>query len=256
MAIWSSFEVGEDENENFIHLLEPASGTSPSCIIFFTLGGVPVLSQFPEVFYKEFLERLEVKTNCATVAVPFDAGIDHSAIADRMAENMLSALTVLEDERGYSQSLPKYAIGHSTGSRIQVIAIATSDIGEKLTGAAFMGYNNFEMRETISSAMTFTMESEVGGGSEGSQSPPPLLNLAARAAAALGLEFKLSPTEVDQMLQSEFNKELLNNTMLFQFETDNLDSTPSFMANFVGDAVRPSLSIVAGTHMTVSKSVF
>ncbi|KAL7548961.1 hypothetical protein ACHAWF_012232 [Thalassiosira exigua] len=252
---WTVLDLGENESESpnskFAHLLEPASGTSPSCIIFFLSGGVPMLSHFPEVFYKAFLERLMAKTNAAIVAIPYEAGTDHSAIALKAVRDMKNALTVLENERGYFPSLPKYAIGHSGGAKMHAIGIATTDIGKILSGVGLMGYNDFSMAETVSSAMTFTMEMGVGGSSESSATQPTFLfNLASMAASALGLEFKPSPSEVDQMLQTGFSEDHQKKTMLFQFQTDDFDSTPKFMANFVANEAGPSVSIVPGTHMT------
>jgi hypothetical protein len=237
-----------------VYLLEPSSGSTPSCIIFF-LGGA-VLGQFPHIAYSTFCQKLATKMNAAIVAIPYEVGLDHFSIAQQAVKRMKNALIECEDSRGYPAMLPKYAIGHSLGAKLHSIGIAATGIGDELSGVGFVAYNNFGFAETITMARSFMKELQPPRGGSGSSSSTPfdaLFDLAGMAVSAVGLEFTPSPTDMDTILRSKFDEEVLTKIRLFRFEDDDLDSTNRFLGCFVNnDEMAPSVSYLPGTHLTVS----
>jgi hypothetical protein len=237
-----------------VYLLEPSSGSTPSCIIFF-LGGA-VLGQFPHIAYSTFCQKLATKMNASIVAIPYEVGLDHFGIAQQAVKRMKSALIECEDSRGYPTQLPKYAIGHSLGAKLHSISIAATGIGDEFSGVGFVAYNNFGFAETITMARSFMKELQPPRGGSGSSSSTPfdaLFDLAGMAVSAVGLEFTPSPTDMDTILRSKFDEEVLTKIRLFRFEDDDLDSTNRFLGCFVNnDEMAPSVSYLPGTHLTVS----
>lgn len=233
-----------------VYLLEPSSGASPSCVIFF-LGGA-VLGQFPHISYSAFLQRLAEKINAAVIAIPYEVGLDHFSIAQKAVNRMKNAVITCEDSRGYSSSLPKYAIGHSLGAKLHSIGIAATGIGEELSGAGFISYNNFGFAETIRMSRSFAKELNVGGFGSGSSMPfDALIDLAEMAVSAVGLEFTPSPNEMDRILTTKFDEETLKKTRMFVFDDDDLDSSKRFLQCFDDEnVVEPSVSNLPGTHLT------
>lgn len=246
---WTVLDLKEDESNQpeIVYLLEPASGTVPSCVIFF-LGGA-VLGQFPHISYSTFLEKVAAKMNAAVVAIPYEVGLDHFGIAQKAVSRMKSAVIECEDTRGYPSSLPKYAIGHSLGAKLHSIGIAATGVGEELSGVGFVSYNNFGFAETITMARSFAKEMQIGDFSAGSTMPfDTLFDLAGMAVSAVGLEFTPSPSDMDRILSTKFDEEVLQKIRMFQFEDDDLDSTSRFVGCF--DENRPSVSYLPGTHLT------
>ncbi|KAL3799734.1 hypothetical protein HJC23_010384 [Cyclotella cryptica] len=233
-----------------VYLLEPSSGATPSCVIFF-LGGA-VLGQFPHISYSTFLQRLAAKMNASVIAIPYEIGLDHFSIAQRAVNRMKNAVIQCEDSRGYPESLPKYAIGHSLGAKLHAIGIAATGIGEELAGAGFISYNNFGFAETIRMSRTFAKELQVGGFQAGSGMPfDTLINFAEMAVSAVGLEFSPSPSEMDRILTAKFDENILPKTRIFVFDDDELDSCKGFLQCFEnGNVSRPSVSYLPGTHLT------
>eukprot|EP00584_Thalassiosira_punctigera_P007706 CAMPEP_0172529588 /NCGR_PEP_ID=MMETSP1067-20121228/3631_1 /TAXON_ID=265564 ORGANISM="Thalassiosira punctigera, Strain Tpunct2005C2" /NCGR_SAMPLE_ID=MMETSP1067 /ASSEMBLY_ACC=CAM_ASM_000444 /LENGTH=431 /DNA_ID=CAMNT_0013313667 /DNA_START=21 /DNA_END=1316 /DNA_ORIENTATION=- len=252
---WNILDLkGEDETSpEIVYLLEPTSGAVPSCVIFF-LGGA-VLGQFPHISYSVFLQRVAARMNASVLAIPYEVNLDHLGIAQRAVSRMKNAVIECEDSRGYPPELPKYAIGHSLGAKLHGIGIAATGMGEELSGVGFVSYNNFGFAETISMARSFAKELQVGNDSfgfgAGSTVPfDALFDLAGMAVSAVGLEFTPSPSEMDRIVKTKFDGELLKKTRMFQFEDDDLDSTKSFFECFEGDRETPSLSYLPGTHLT------
>lgn len=244
---WSVLDVSTDDSSQpeIVYLLEPASGANPSCLIFF-LGGA-VLGQFPHISYSAFLSRLASKMNGAVIAIPYEVGLDHFNIAKKAVERMKGAVIECEDKRGYSESIPKYAIGHSLGAKLHSIGIAATGIGEELAGAGFISYNNFGFAETIRMSRSFAKELNVGAASAAMPFDA-IIDLAEMAVSAVGLEFTPSPSEMDKILSAKFGKDVLAKTRMFVFDDDELDSCKSFMQCF--EVERPSVSHLPGTHLT------
>ncbi len=259
--------TGEDNSDNsddnddtntsspdIVYLLEPSSGSTPSCIIFF-LGGA-VLGQFPHIAYSSFCQRLATKMNASIVAIPYEVGLDHFSIAQQAVTRMKNALIKCEDSRGYPAQLPKYAIGHSLGAKLHSIGIAATGIGDELSGMGFVAYNNFGFAETITMARSFMKElqpQQQWGGNGPSTPFDALFDLAGMAVSAVGLEFTPSPMEMDTILRTKFDDKVVKKMRLFRFEDDDLDSTDRFMECFVSkDENSPSVSDLPGTHLTVS----
>jgi hypothetical protein len=236
-----------------VYLLEPSSGSTPSCIIFF-LGGA-VLGQFPHIAYSTFCQKLATKMNAAIVAIPYEVGLDHFSIAQQAVKRMKNALIECEDSRGYPAMLPKYAIGHSLGAKLHSIGIAATGIGDELSGVGFVAYNNFGFAETITMARSFMKELQQQPPQQPMQATPfdALFDLAGMAVSAVGLEFTPSPTDMDMILRSKLDDEVLKKIRLFRFEDDDLDSTNRFIGCFNDkDLMPPSVSNLPGTHLTVS----
>ena len=268
---WTVLDASDDASDGgggsssspsseIVYLLEPASGASPSCVIFF-LGGA-VLGQFPHISYSSFLKKLASATGASVVAVPYEVGLDHFGIARRAVKRMKNAVISCEDARGYPPGLPKYAVGHSLGAKIHSIGIAATGIGGELSGVGCVSYNNFGFAETIVMARSFVGEMRVGGmGSSSSSSSSSsstttpfdaLFDLAGMAVSAVGLEFTPSPADMDKILRSKFDEDVLKKIRMFCFDDDDLDSTERFLDCFGGGGAKPSVSYLPGTHLTVS----
>jgi len=251
---WTVMDLKEEDSTTpeIVYLLEPASGAAPSCVIFF-LGGA-VLGQFPHIAYSTFLKRVAERTNAAVVAIPYEVGLDHFGIAQKAVSRMKSAVVECEDSRGYSSSLPKYAIGHSLGCKLHSIGVAATGIGEELAGLGFVSFNNFGFAETITMARSFANEMELGGNTGfqgGGGGPAPfdaLFDLASMAIGAVGLEFTPSPDDLDRIVKTKFSEDVLNKIRLFKFDDDDLDSSTRFLNCF--DEGEPSVSKLPGTHLS------
>lgn len=239
---WQVLNVANNKDNNdiastleIVYLLEPASGAMPSCIIFF-LGGA-VLGQFPHIAYSTFCKKLSTTLDASIVAVPYEVGLDHFDIARRAASLMKNTVILCEDgKRGYPSNLPKYAIGHSLGAKLHSIGIAATGIGNELSGIGFVSYNNFGFAETITMARSFVKEMQVGGGRVGSSSSSSsttpfdaLFDLAGMAVSAVGVEFTPSPNDMDKILTTKFDEEVLKKIRMFSFDDDDLDSTTRFL---------------------------
>ena len=252
---WTIMDLKQDESTTpeIVYLLEPASGAAPSCVIFF-LGGA-VLGQFPHIAYSAFLKGVAERTNAAVVAIPYEVGLDHFGIAQKAVSRMKSAVVECEDSRGYSASLPKYAIGHSLGCKLHSIGVAATGIGEELAGLGFVSFNNFGFAETITMARSFANEMKLGGntGFQGGAGPAPfdaLFDLASMAIGAVGLEFIPSPNDLDRIVKTKFNEDVLKKIRLFKFDDDDLDSSTRFLNCFKEGVESPSVSNLPGTHLS------
>ena len=250
---WQVLELKENEQQegsDTVYLLEPASGASPSCVIFF-LGGA-VLGQFPHIAYSEFLKRLAVRMGAAVVAIPYEVGLDHFSIAQKGVKLMKSALIECEDVRGYSSSIPKYNVGHSLGGKLHSIGMAATGVGEDVAGCGMISYNNFGFAQTIQMARAFSNELQVSKNPRfGEGGPMPfdaLFDLASNAINAVGLEFSPSPDQTDQIIAKKFDENLLQKTRLFSFQDDELDSTGRFVDCFRSGATE--VSLLPGSHLT------
>jgi hypothetical protein len=265
-------ENGNDKDNNnndgaasstseIVYLLEPSSGAMPSCIIFF-LGGA-VLGKFPHIAYSTFCKKLSATLDASIVAVPYEVGLDHFDIARRASSLMKNTVILCEDgKRGYPSNLPKYAIGHSLGAKLHSIGIAATGIGTELSGVGFVSYNNFGFAETITMARSFVKEMQVGGGRVGSSSSSSsatpfdaLFDLAGMAVSAVGIEFTPSPNDMDKILTTKFDEEVLKKIRMFCFDNDDLDSTKRFLSCFndkrgSGAVSRPTVTYLPGTHLT------
>lgn len=249
---WTVLDLKEEDSTTpeIVYLLEPASGAAPSCVIFF-LGGA-VLGQFPHIAYSTFLKRVAERTNAAVVAIPYEVGLDHFGIAQKAVSRMKSAVVECEDSRGYSSSLPKYAIGHSLGCKLHSIGIAATGIGEELAGLGFVSFNNFGFAETITMARSFANEMNLGGNTGFQGGPAPfdaLFDLASMAIGAVGLEFTPSPDDLDRIVKTKFNEDVLKKIRLFKFDDDDLDSSKRFL-NCFEEGEPLSISKLPGTHLS------
>jgi len=258
---WTILDVKEDDDATsspeIVYLLEPTSGSVPSCVIFF-LGGA-VLGQFPHISYSTFLQKLSMKMNASVIAIPYEVGLDHFSIAQQCVKRMKNSIIECEDTRGYSNQLPKYAVGHSLGSKLHSIGIAATGIGDELAGLGCISYNNFAFAETITMGKSFAQEldvgSPIGGFGPGNPAFDTLFDLAGMAVSAVGLEFTPSPSDMNKIIETKFanNEEVLKKIRMFSFDDDDLDSTESFVKCFEDEeSGSPAVSYLSGTHLTVS----
>lgn len=192
--------------------------------------------------------------NASVVAIPYEVNLDHYTIAQQCVQRMKGSIIECEDKRGYVESLPKFAIGHSLGAKLHCIGMAATGIGEELAGVGLISYNNFGFAETIRMSRNFAKQLNVGGvagAAAGAASSMPLdaiIDLAEMAVSAVGLEFTPSPTEMDKILTAKFHKDvLLAKTRMFVFDDDELDSCKSFLECFDEG---PAVSYLPGTHLT------
>lgn len=220
-----------------------------------------MLGQFPHIAYSTFCKKLSAKLDASIVAVPYEIGLDHFDIARRASSLMKNTVILCEDgKRGYPSNLPKYAIGHSLGAKLHSIGIAATGIGTELSGVGFVSYNNFGFAETITMARSFVKEMQVGGGQVGSSSSSSatpfdaLFDLAGMAVSSVGIEFTPSPNDMDKILTTKFDEEVLKKIRMFCFDNDDLDSTARFLSCFDdksgSGAARPTISYLPGTHLT------
>jgi len=110
---WNVLDLKEDgeTSPEIAYLLEPTSGV-PSCVMFF-LGGA-VLGQFPHISYDAFLQRVAAKMNGSVIAIPYEVGLDHFAIAQRAVSRMKKAVIECEDSRGYPPEIRKCKSGNDS----------------------------------------------------------------------------------------------------------------------------------------------
>jgi hypothetical protein len=110
-----STTIAQQQQQDFVYLLEPPTSTIPSCLIVF-LGGAG-LGQFPHIAYNEFLLRLSTKLNASILTAPYQVGLDHFNIAKQAGERLRKAVLFCEDDpkRLYPSTLPTYCLGHSLG---------------------------------------------------------------------------------------------------------------------------------------------
>mmetsp|Transcript_17958 Transcript_17958/g.39282 ORF Transcript_17958/g.39282 Transcript_17958/m.39282 type:complete len:463 (+) Transcript_17958:62-1450(+) len=241
--------------EEFVYLLEPTPPTTPSCVILFT-GGAG-LGTYPHIAYSELLKRTSARLNAAVIAAPYDIGLDHFEIAKKNGELLRKAVIKLEDERGYSDSLPKFMLSHSLGGKLQTLSLAATGIGQELQGIGFMSYNNFGFGSVVQQTKTFAKELQ-GGMSGGGRSSmgideemmDGIMNFAEMAIGMVGIEFSPSPADTERIVSSKFDSELQQKTRLFVFDDDDLDSSEDFVeACKAGDGAGPSVSGLPGSHL-------
>ena len=236
--------------QDFVYLLEPPS-SMPSTILVF-LGGAG-LGQFPQIAYSEFLTRLSDKLNAAVLTVPYQVGLDHFAISKSTGELIRRALKHCQDDpsRQYPATLPRYALAHSLGAKLQTIY--TAAMQPHFDGLGFISYNNFGFSQTIGMAKSMAEQLQFGQPQVKRGSSDEILNtifsFAEQAIGAIGLDFLPSKEDMNRLISMRYNAEDQSKTRLFVFDNDDLDSSQSFVESCQGGG-GPSVSGLPGNHLT------
>uniref|UniRef100_A0A7R9WME0 Uncharacterized protein n=1 Tax=Pseudictyota dubia TaxID=2749911 RepID=A0A7R9WME0_9STRA len=240
--------------EQFVYLLEPEPPTTPSCVLLF-LGGAG-LGQYPHIAYSELLKRVARRLNAAVICAPYQLGTNHFDIAKDSCEALQRAIILLEDERGYRPSLPKFLLAHSLGGKLGTISIAATGIGDEFQGIGFMSWNNYGMKDIVRQSRSFAKELGIaesfGSTPEGSEPMlDGILDFAEMAMGMVGIEFSPSPDDTERMMSMKYDEELQGKTRLFVFDEDDLDSSKSFV-NVCQQAggSGPTVSSLPGSHLT------
>lgn len=239
--------------EQFVYLLEPEPPVTPSCVILF-LGGAG-LGQYPHIAYSELLKRVARRTNAAVIAAPYELGLNHFDLAKESCEALRRAVILLEDERGYRSSMPKFLLAHSLGGKLSTISLAATGIGDILQGVGLMSFNNFGVKDIVRQSRSFA--SELGIGKSFGSTPPGqepildgLLDFAEMAVGMAGIEFSPSPSDTERMVSMKYDQSLQDKTRLFVFDDDDLDCSRGFRdtcRQAGGDG--PTASGLPGSHL-------
>jgi hypothetical protein len=241
-----STTIAQQQQQDFVYLLEPPTSTIPSCLIVF-LGGAG-LGQFPHIAYNEFLLRLSTKLNASILTAPYQVGLDHFNIAKQAGERLRKAVLFCEDDpkRLYPSTLPTYCLGHSLGCKLHTIYMGAT--GQDYEGIGFLAFNNFGFVQTIRMAREFATEirksSTMGMGSA-SEMLDTIFNVAEMAIGTLGVEFTPTPEDTDRIISIKYDK--ADKTRLFVFDDDTLDSSRGF---FQACTENPTVSALPGSHLT------
>ena len=235
--------------QDFVYLLEPPNRT-PSAVVTF-LGGAG-LGQFPQVAYSEFLTRLSDRLNAVVLTVPYPVGLDHFAISQSTGELLRRAIKhcQVDPSRQYPANLPKYALSHSLGGKLQTIYMAA--LQPDFDGMGCISYNNFGFSQTMGMAkdmaeqLQMTKPSRSGGSTDTLSS---ILNLAEGVIGAIGLDFSPSKLDMNRLIATRYNAKDQSKTRLFVFDNDTLDSSRSFVESCQGGD-GPSVSGLPGNHLT------
>ena len=248
--------------EEFVWMLEPPNNSIPSCVIVFT-GGAG-LGQFPQVAYNELLSEVSTKLNAVCLTAPYEVGLDHFSLAKVTGEKLRRALLVLDQKReseGHKAPFPKYSLAHSLGCKLQTIYLAATGLSDSFDGVGFLAYNNFSFARTISMARSFAQELRGGGNMNMGAVNPEMINslfdFAEMAVGAVGLEFSPTPGDTERLIQLRYNEELQAKTRVFQFGSDQLDSSQEFReaataAAATGNGQTNSIQVsnLEGGHLT------
>ena len=245
-----------EDSADFVYLLEPPSLT-PSLLILF-IGGAG-LGQFPHIAYSEFLTRISTKLNAAVIAAPYSVGLDHFELAKKSYSLLTRAISRCE-EYGYSETMPRFLLGHSLGSKLLTLSLAASGLPSDASGVGMISFNNFGFRDTIGMMKSFVDQIDMGQFGRGIADPNPqvldaILGFAEQAVDMTGLEFNPSPKDTEKIIRIRYSDSIQARTRMFVFEKDDLDCSQCFI-----DACRAgsnkeslqdlSISILPGEHLT------
>lgn len=223
-------ETTSEQASDYVYLLEPPSAT-PSLLILF-VGGAG-LGQFPHIAYSECLTRISTKLNAAVIAAPYPVGLDHFELATRSYSLLTRAVSQCE-EGGYSETMPKFLLGHSLGCKLLTLSLAASGLPSDANGVGMISYNNFGFRDTIGMMKSFADQMDIGamGGGIGGPNPQVLdaiLGFAEQAVDMTGFEFNPSPTDTERIIRMRYNQNIQAKTRMFVMDNDNLDCSQGFI---------------------------
>jgi hypothetical protein len=199
--------------------------------VHFTGGAV--LGRYPSLCYGTLLKALSDSTGLLVVATPYELGTDHAAIAKRSSEVLRATLAALSLREGFP-ALPLFGLGHSLGSKLQVLFGCS---GQRYEKQALVAFNNATSTESIRLLERFARELlKNRGDAAGSNAAmfdqvlramPAVGAAAERAAAAAGLEFVPSPEETLRLARADYRTA---KTLLVKFTADDLDQNAELLA--------------------------
>jgi len=245
------------------------------------VGGA-VLGSYPHIAYDAFLRRLGDDAGVVVVATPYELGVDHGAIARECQSSLNAAWSRAAAREGYDAgAMPVFAVGHSLGCKLQLIAACGGDedtqgdeametVRGSRAGHLFVSFNNATAADSVRLLEKFAREllkkrAEGAMGGKADQKTkdafdgfmrnmPNLTALAERAAAAAGLDFTPSPEETLDAAKRRF---VSPRVKLVTFQDDDLDQNDELEANLrrrfeflvAGDAPM-SKTTLPGNHLT------
>jgi len=212
------------------------------------IGGA-VLGQYPHIAYDAFLSALCDEAGVLVVATPYELGTNHTKISAECQAGLSRAWGAVAAREGYNPgAVPVFAVGHSLGCKLQLIASCgeqdKSSGGEKSeamqapppnrAGHLFVAFNNATAADSVRLLEKFAREllrkrnEATGANTAGASDPfdtffknlPTITALAERAAAAAGLDFTPSPQETMDGARRRF---VSSKVRLVSFTDDDLD---------------------------------
>ena len=205
-------------------------------------------------------------------AAPYSVQLDHFELAKSSGDLLRRAVLQYEDKtlslndkNGQSQiystnidlsAIPKYALCHSLGAKLQLIFMAATNFHLDLKGIGIMAFNNFGLTDSIKMTQSFLNINSKDGKYNTNKAGSPMLDtifqFAEQAINTIGIEFTPSPSQMNTLLQMKFTTEMQQKCRLFTFESDDLDSTPSLLecdkkSNNSNDL---EVSNLVGTHLS------
>lgn len=109
----------------------------PVAIIHF-LGGAFVATA-PQLTYQTFLDSLASRGYCI-IAAPFLVQLNHQAIVTDVTESFQRTYTQLQKRYNISPSLPIFGVGHSLGSKLQLLLTCEGILPR--AGNVLISFNN------------------------------------------------------------------------------------------------------------------
>jgi len=236
---WIKLNVNEEEEEEveeFVYVLPPYTTERPSCILIF-IGGAG-FGQFSHISYSELLEGISIRMNAAIITIPYQVKLDHFTLAKKCAGMTQKALWKCEDVLEWDvESLPRYALSHSLGSKLQLLMLAANtEWCQNLDGVGLMSYNNFGFIKSISMISDFIPETS-------DYILDRVLDVTQQITEGIGLEFYPSPKTMEEIIRVKLKKDL----RLFCFDDDDLDSSPELLNEARCNII---VSGLPGTHLT------
>lgn len=244
------------------------------------IGGA-VLGSYPHIAYDAVLSRLCDDAGVVVVATPYELGTNHGAIAKECQEKLSKAWSAVAAREGYDPAVtPIFAVGHSLGCKLQLIAACGGDDDKEESdgrvqpwmpnraGHLFIAFNNATAADSVRLLEKFAREllkkrAEAASGGDTSANEafdgfirnlPNLTALAERAAAAAGLAFTPSPEETMDGAKRRFNSPRVK---LVSFSDDDLDQNDELavaLRKRYEMTVRGSAPVfekeLPGTHLT------
>lgn len=214
--------------------------SQPRAVIHF-LGGAFV-GTAPNLAYRWLLTELGQR-GYAIIATPFSNSLDHQALARQALNRFDTAYDRLRQQNRLPQGyLPIYGLGHSLGSKIQLL-IGSSYPVER-AGNILISFNNFPVKRAI----PFLEQAEqlkLDGLWEAVRGQlPEQLGF----GADLSLEFTPSPEDTNKLIRQNYQ---VRRNLLIKFTQDDIDQTLTLPPLF-NESLKSLLALqtLPGTHLT------
>jgi hypothetical protein len=233
--------------------------------VHFTGGAV--LGSYPHICYDALLGALADASGLVVIATPYDLGTDHDAIAAAVAAKLRSALGAVAAREGLALgALPLFGLGHSLGSKLQVLCAAApagNAASVRYTAQCLVAFNNASAADSVKLVEKFARDllaSRAAAAADGAGSPeaqrmfdtllrsmPAMGAMAERAARAAGLEFTPAPEETLSRVRASFAP---RNCLLLKFADDELDQNAELLGAMAAAPAPPATDKRPGNHLT------